>query len=168
MRQRHEYLLVLEPRQAHIILHHRVAAVEGVLGLQPIPDPLRRVPLLLVLDLIVFQNLVDDPQPGPQLRFHHWLFPGVAWRDRIGQHFPDGLARQPELPRCLPDAHPIHLNRSSYARIHFHLVHLLVSHKHNYPVMFWNRSVVVYFSTATKCPLRGASWSIITPPFISC
>jgi hypothetical protein len=32
--------------------------------------------------------------------------------------------------------------------------------------MFWNRSVVVYFSTATKCPLRGASWSIITPPFI--
>jgi hypothetical protein len=32
--------------------------------------------------------------------------------------------------------------------------------------MFWNRSVVVYFSTATKRRSRGASWSIIAPPFI--
>jgi hypothetical protein len=27
------------------------------------------------------------------------------------------------------------------------------------------KSVVVYFSTATSCPSRGALWSIIAPPF---
>jgi len=41
-----------------------------------------------------------------------------------------------------------------------------VSHKHNCPAMFWNRSVVVYFSTATNRRSHGASWSIIAPPFI--
>ncbi len=33
--------------------------------------------------------------------------------------------------------------------------------------MFWNRAVVVYFSTATNHRSRGASWSIIAPPFIA-
>src|SRR5689334_17796440 len=32
--------------------------------------------------------------------------------------------------------------------------------------MFWNRSVVVYFSTATKRRSCAASWSIIAPPLI--
>src|SRR5438105_3541289 len=37
--------------------------------------------------------------------------------------------------------------------------------KHKRPVMFWNRSGVVYFSTATNRRLRGALWSIIALPF---
>ena len=49
MRQRHEYFLVLQPRLAHVILHDGVAAAKGVLGFQPVPDPLGRVPLLLRL-----------------------------------------------------------------------------------------------------------------------
>jgi hypothetical protein len=32
--------------------------------------------------------------------------------------------------------------------------------------MFWNRSVVVYFATATNRRSRGVLWSIIAPPFI--
>src|ERR1700683_4294011 len=38
--------------------------------------------------------------------------------------------------------------------------------KHNYLVLFWTKSVVVYFGTATKRRSRGVLWSIIAPPFI--
>src|SRR5277367_1220119 len=38
--------------------------------------------------------------------------------------------------------------------------------KHNFPVMFWTETVVVYFGTATKPRSRGVLWSIIAPPFI--
>ena len=83
MRQRHEHLLVLQPRLAHVILHHRVAASKGVLGLQPVPDPLGRVALLLRLRLVIHQNLIDDSQPWPQLRPHHRLLPCIARRQNI-------------------------------------------------------------------------------------
>jgi outer membrane protein assembly factor BamB len=76
----------------------------------------------------------DRTELGAQNRF----LPFVAWRQGKLQHLPDRLARQPKLSRRLPDAHPVHLYRSPYACIHFHLVHLPVSHKHNCPVMFWN------------------------------
>jgi len=82
------------------------------------------VPLFLGLRQVVFQNPIDDSQPGPQLGLHHRFLPLVTRRKRIRQHLPDGLTRQPELPRRLPPAHPVHLNGSSYPRIHFHLVHL--------------------------------------------
>src|SRR5664279_6355530 len=124
MRQRNEHFFVSHARIPHVILHHGVAASEGMLGLQPLPDPLGSVPLFLGLRLVVFQDLIDNPQPRSQLGLHHRFLPLVTRRDRIRQHLPDGLARQPELPRRLPLAHPVHLNRSPHARIHFHLVHL--------------------------------------------
>jgi hypothetical protein len=49
MRQRQKHLLVPQARLAHVVLHYRVAAVKAVLGFQPIPDSLGRVPLLLRL-----------------------------------------------------------------------------------------------------------------------
>ena len=63
MRQRDKHFLVPEPRLAHVILHHRVAAAKGVLGFQPVPDPLGRVALLFRLRLVVRQDLIDDAQP---------------------------------------------------------------------------------------------------------
>jgi len=61
--QRHEHLFVSEPRLAHVILHDRIAAAEALLSLQPVPNPLRCVPLLFRLRLIVQQDLIDDSQP---------------------------------------------------------------------------------------------------------
>jgi len=78
------------------------------------------------------------PSQGTQFRPRDRLLPLVARRQRILQHLPDGLPRQAELACRLPDAHAVHLHGSSYACIHFHFVHLPVSHKHNCPVMFWN------------------------------
>jgi hypothetical protein len=67
MGERHEHFLVPQARLAHVILHHRVAAAESVLSFQPIPNPLRRMPLLFRLRLVVHQDLVDDPNHGPSL-----------------------------------------------------------------------------------------------------
>ena len=67
MRQRHKHFLVPQARLPNVILYDRVTATEAVLFLEPIPDPLGRVPLFLRLRLVVLQNLVDDAQPRPQL-----------------------------------------------------------------------------------------------------
>jgi hypothetical protein len=80
--------------------------------------------LLSGLRLIIQQDLIDDPQPRSQFRTLHGLLPPIPLRQRKLQHPPNRFPRQPELPRRLPDAHTVHLYRSSYARIHFHLVHL--------------------------------------------
>src|ERR1022692_3772552 len=58
-----------------------------------------------------------------------WFLPFIARRQRKLQHLPDGLPRQAELARRLPDAHAVYLHGSPYTRIYFHLVHLPVSHK---------------------------------------
>ena len=73
------------------------------------------------------------PSHGPSFGRSHRLLPFVARRQRKLQHLPDRLPRQAELSRRLPDAHAVHLHGSSYARIHFHLVHLPVSHKTQLP-----------------------------------
>jgi hypothetical protein len=93
MRQWHKHLFVLQPRLAHVILHHRVAAFKCVLGLQPVPDSLRRVALLFRLRLIVDHNLIDDAQPRSQLRPHHRLLACIPRRQGKLHHLPDGLAR---------------------------------------------------------------------------
>src|SRR5436309_15117215 len=168
MNQRHKHLLVPEPRLAHVILHHGIAAAESVLSLQPVPDALGSVPLLLGLRPVVHQDLVDDPQPRPQLGTLDGFLPFIARRQRKLQHLPDGLPRQTEVTRRLPDAHAVHLYRSSYACIHFHLVHLPGVPQTQLPCNVLElKSVVVYFGTATNRRSRGASWSIIAPPFIS-
>ena len=80
MRQRHEYLLVTQPRLTHVILHNRVTAPKSVLRLEPLPDAFGRMPLLFRLRLILYQDMVDDPQPGTQLRTLLRLLARIAGR----------------------------------------------------------------------------------------
>ena len=86
------------------------------------------------------------------------------------QHLPHGLPRQTKLARSLPNAQAVHLDGSSYACIHFHLVHLLVSDKTRQPcnVRGWKcggllldrhktplpRRFVVHYCSAVYPPLR--------------
>ena len=97
---------VSEPRLAHVILDDGVAATKCVLGLKPVKDPLGRMALLFMLGLIVHQDLVDDPQPGTQLRPRHWLFSLVARRRRKLQHFADALPRRLQKPSPIGAAAP--------------------------------------------------------------
>ncbi len=68
MRQRHEHLAAAQLRRPQVVLHDRVAAGELMLFLQPLPDTLRRVPLLGRPLLVVLQNGVEHADPGVELR----------------------------------------------------------------------------------------------------
>jgi len=67
MRQRNEHLPAVQFRRPQVVLHNRVAASETVLFLQPLKDPLSRVPLLRRSLLVIFQNGVDHATQGPTL-----------------------------------------------------------------------------------------------------
>lgn len=62
MRQRQKHLLVLFLPGPHGVLHACVTALVLMLGLQPLEEPLGRVPLLPMDLLIALENLVDDRQ----------------------------------------------------------------------------------------------------------
>jgi len=63
MRQRHEHLALTEPLQPHVVFDDGVAAGESVLFFQPVEDALGGVALFAGPRFIVFQNLVDGPDP---------------------------------------------------------------------------------------------------------
>ncbi len=123
MRQRHEHLLTAQRSRPHIVLDDGVAAGELVLILQPIEDPLRRVPLPGWPLLVVVQNRVDHAQPRPQLGPPDRLLPLVAWWHRILQHLPDRLSRQPKLPGYRSLTPALNTNRTTYTPVYLHLEH---------------------------------------------
>jgi hypothetical protein len=67
MGQRNKHLPAANLFATHIVLHDRVAAREAVLVLEPIEDPLGRVPLLQRPLLVVCNNGVDHAYPRPSL-----------------------------------------------------------------------------------------------------
>ena len=77
------------------------------------------------LAVILFQDLVDDAGIGLQLGPAGRSLPPVPRRDRVFQHLAHRVPVQPELPRRLPDAHPLHHHCPADPQIHFHLVHPL-------------------------------------------
>jgi hypothetical protein len=105
MFQRHEHLALAQLPQPHVVLHDRVAARVAVLVAQPLEDPLGGVTLLPAFRLVVFQNLIDGPDPGAQLGPTYGLQPPVTRWHCVPQHLPHCLARQPELPGRLALAH---------------------------------------------------------------
>ena len=68
---------------------------------------------------------------GTSVRLARWLM-AQPWcgnvtvgERRIGQHLAHRVPVQPELPRRLPDAHPLHHHRPADTKIHFHSIHPL-------------------------------------------
>src|SRR5215218_6934233 len=124
MLQRHEHLALAQFPESHVILHNRVAARIAMLVSQPFEDPFRGMALLLTACFVVFQNLIDDPDPCVQLRPSSWLLPPVSRRHRIPQHLAHRLACQTKLPGGLALAHLIDDDSSPHPRIQLHCVHL--------------------------------------------
>ena len=123
MAQGHEHLLAADPGLPNVILHDRVAARISMLGLQPLEDPLGRVPLLLRPPLVFFQYGVDDALPRRQPGPPHRLLPPIPRRQRILQHLAYRLPRQPKLPGHRPPALALDKNRPPHPRIDLHGVH---------------------------------------------
>jgi hypothetical protein len=92
MGQGNEHLPAANLFATHIVLHDRGATREAVLVLEPIEDPLGRVPLLGRPLLVVAKYGVDHAQPRPQLGPFDRLLPLVAGRHRVREHLPNRLS----------------------------------------------------------------------------
>ena len=115
MRQRHEHLAAAPFARPNVILHDRVAAAETMLVTKPLEHPLRRVPLLAMNRAIPLQPAVDDPRIGIQLRPLHGRRAAVAGRSRERHHLGYAVARDVEMTRRLPLAHPLGTGQSNLA-----------------------------------------------------
>jgi len=67
MAQRHEHLPRPQHLRRYILTHDRVATGKPSLVPQPLENPMRRVPLLLVNAAVAFKNGVDPRHIRPQL-----------------------------------------------------------------------------------------------------
>ena len=98
VRQRHEGLASPQPRNPHIILHHRIAAAEPVFITQPFKDPLRRMALLHRCGRVCLKDCVDHRQQRPQFRLRDSLRARVAGWQRKPAHLRYRLTAQPKYP----------------------------------------------------------------------
>jgi hypothetical protein len=82
MRQWHKHLPPAQLPLPQVIFHDRVAAGKRILLSQTLEDPLG-VPLFGRPPLVLFQNLIDDSDPGAQFRPPDRLLPAIPRRNRI-------------------------------------------------------------------------------------
>ena len=123
VRERYERLTCTVAVLPEVVLDRGVTAVEPVLVLEPLEDALGRVALFLGDAVIPFQDLVDDAGIGLQLGPLGRSLPPVPRQDRLFQHLSHRVPVQPERPRRLPNANPLHHRRPADPKIHVHLVH---------------------------------------------
>ena len=106
MRERHEHLLPAQLLPAHVVFDNRVAAREGVLDAEALPDARGRVPLFLRALLIVGEDLIDDPGEGVQFRTPDRFRPTIPGRQAVAQHLAHRLPGQPEAPAAARSLNP--------------------------------------------------------------
>jgi hypothetical protein len=81
MAQWHEHLPPPKHRLRHMPAHDRVATSKPLLIPQPLENPMRRVPLLLVNLAVAFKNGVDPRQIRSKLLGCRPFTPTVSGRD---------------------------------------------------------------------------------------
>src|SRR6201988_2662493 len=123
MAQRNKHLLPSQPRLREILAHDRVAAGKALLIPQPLENPPRRVPLLLMNLAVFFENGIDPRHIWPQrLRYRPFTPPVAGWNGKT-QHLRDRVAVDAK-PLCrFPSAQPINHHRASDLGIQFHCEH---------------------------------------------
>jgi hypothetical protein len=77
----------MDTRDPDVVLQRRVAAGEAVLIAQPLPDPLRRVPLLRRCRLVCREDRVDHGDQRPELGMIDRLRPYIVERRRCSSLF---------------------------------------------------------------------------------
>ena len=88
VRERNEYLLRGRLPLLYGVFHHRVAAGIAPFHLQPVEDPLRRVPLLLGLLLVLLQHLMDPRDVWSKYRLLTLRLPPISRRLNVREHLP--------------------------------------------------------------------------------
>jgi hypothetical protein len=104
---RHEHLVdrvaQLAPPPAHVLAHRRLRDIGAMLRDEPLPDPLRRVPLLARCLPISPKPLVDQRPIQAQLRRRPPLRPLPRRRQRSRQRLPHRAPMHPVPTRQLAD-----------------------------------------------------------------
>jgi len=124
VRERYENLAVPPLLLPDVVGDNGDAAGEPVLVPQPLEDPLRRVPLLLQLAFVVFQDLVDDRDEGVELRPDRRLRAPIPRRHRVLQDLRHRLAIDPEHSRRFAVAHPVDMACPAHSSVKVHCIHL--------------------------------------------
>jgi hypothetical protein len=81
MAQWHEHLPRPQHLRRYILTHDRVATAKALFVPQPLENPMRRVPLLLVNLAVAFKNGVDPRQIRPELLGCRPFTPTVSGRN---------------------------------------------------------------------------------------
>jgi hypothetical protein len=110
MRQRQKHLLVPLPPGPHGVFHPRVAALVLMLGLQPLEDPLDRVPLFPMDLLVALENLADDRHELADLRLLPWPLLLILRRLRVRQNPLERIPVELVLPANRPLARLVRQN----------------------------------------------------------
>jgi hypothetical protein len=121
--QRYEHLAQPQPPLVHAVLYDRDPAAIAVLVAQPLEDPLRGMLLFGRLSLIFFQDPLKDTDERVQLRPCRRPAPPVPRRHRERQHLRHRPRVDPEPPRRLPSAQPLHIHRPSHLPVKLHALH---------------------------------------------
>ncbi len=123
MAQRHEHLATAQSCLRYVLAHNRIAAGKSPFIPQPIENPLRRVPLLLVNAAVALKDRVDPGHVRPELLGNRPLTTPVAGRNRKLKHLRDRIAVNAKLLRRIPAAQTVRHNRASNPGIKFHCEH---------------------------------------------
>jgi hypothetical protein len=105
------------PPSPHGVLDHCLPTREAVLGLQPLKDPLGRMPLLLRSLLVSFENLVNDRQRRRQYPLRPRLLLTIPRRFRMRQNLVQRVPAELVLLAGRPLLRPF---TSTSWRIDFH------------------------------------------------
>ena len=121
--QRQEHFALPLTLPPHIVLHDGQAADMAVLGAQPLEDPLRGVPLLRWMALIILQDLIDDADERVQLRPYRRVATPVPGRNREGKHLRYRPRIKPKPPSRLTTAQTLNPHRMADLPVKLHALH---------------------------------------------
>src|SRR5271163_1105439 len=107
----------------HVGADDRNPTAVPVLIPQPLEDPLRGVLRFRRPTLILLQDPINHPAEGIQLRPYRRPAPSITRWHRERQHLRHRPRVDPEPPRRLPPAQPLHIHRASYLPVEFHAFH---------------------------------------------
>ena len=121
--QRHEHLAEPLTTRQHVVLHDGKPAGVTVLVTHTLENPLRSMPLLRRTALVVFQDLVDEPDERIQLRPLRRHAAPIPWRNREHQHLGHRPRIDPEPPSRLPIAQTLDPDRVTNPPVKLHDLH---------------------------------------------
>ena len=123
MGERQKGLLHARARRPHIVFHRGVAAVEAVLGFQPLINPLRRLSLLSRRAQILLQDGVDDRREWPHFRSPHRLRATISRRRGMAANLVNRLSVDAEPAGRFPLRHPVRHHCKADTLIDLHAIH---------------------------------------------